>query len=633
MTCLAILGPLAAAAAILILRRGAAALALLGAGVGLVAALATLARVASGERYSAVLPGLPELPLRLVAEPLTAVLAVAVAIASALILTYAAGYMRGERGRPRFFAGMSFFVAAMQALVFAGDWVLLLASWELIGLSSYLLIGFWYRRPGVGSAATRAFLYTRTADLGLYVAVFVLIWQAGTSEISRTLETGGTAAVVAGLLLLVAAAGKSAQAPLYGWLQDAMVGPTPVSALLHSATLVAAGAILLIRAFPLLPEEALLVAGLLGGITAVITGVIAVAQGDLKRLLAASTSSQYGLMLLAVGAGSPVAALFHLVAHAAMKSSLFLGAGVFQSARGSTAFGDLAGVGRGHRLTFAGFTVAGLALAGLPPLSGFFSKDAVLAAAFESERAWLLVPPALLATALTGVYVARALRLLWRGEGGGTPVSGAWWMGAGLTPLVMLAASLGLAGEPLARLLGAEIPQDLLSAILGLVAALLGLSFGWTLSAGRMPGPLLTSAERRFRIGSGFYGLVARPALALAAALDLLDRGLHGKITTAVGRGAPSAAHLVDLSDRGLHRAVFGVGRASLEVARATRVSDESGIDGAIRALVRGTRRLGGQARELQTGLIHRELLIAVAAGALVLAALAVGAIGAGGGL
>lgn len=599
---LTILGPLSAVVLILAVRRGAAALALAGTGLGMVAALFTLGRVAGGARYEAVITGLPELPLRLVAGPLTALLSAVVAVAGFLILIYAVGYMAEERGKPRFFAGMSFFVAAMQTLVLAGDWVLLLAAWELIGLSSYLLIGLRFDREGIPPAATRAFLYTRTADLGLYVAIFVLISQTGTSEISRTLETGGAAAVVAGLLLLVAAAGKSAQIPLQGWLQDAMVGPTPVSALLHSATLVAAGAILMIRVTPLLPPMVQLVVGLLGGLTALVTGLIAVSERDLKRLLAASTSSQYGFMLLAVGAGAPVAALFHLVSHAAMKSSLFLGAGVFQHARNSSAFADLSGVGRERRLAFLGFVVAGLALAGVPPLSGFFSKDAVIAASFESPYAPFLAPLALAGALLTAVYVARALRLLWRGEDEGGPVAGMRWMGAGLAALVVLAAALGFAGEPLARLLGEGIPGSLVAAALGLALALGGLLVGWFVPAGRLLGPLRVPAERGFRVGGGFDGLVAKPALAVARAADLFDRGIHA--------------------------AVLGVGRASLAVAGATRLTDEAGIDRLIAALVRGTRDLGGRARELQTGLVHRELLLAAAGAALILAFLAFAAMG-----
>ena len=594
-----ILGPLAAVALILLLRRGAAALALAGTAAGLIGAGLALAGVANGARYAAALPGLPGMPLRLVVEPLTAVLSAVVAVVGFLVVVYAVGYMEAEEGRGRFFAQMTFFVAAMQALVLAGDWVLLLAAWELIGVSSYLLIGFHLDRPAAASGAARAFLYTRSADLGLYAAIFVLVADAGTSEIPATFDIGGPAATVAGLLLLLAAAGKSAQAPLHGWLQDAMAGPTPVSALLHSATLVAAGAILLIRAYPLLPPGVLLVVGLLGGLTALVTGLVALAQTDLKRLLAASTSSQYGLMLLALGAGVPFAALAHLVAHAAIKSALFLGAGFFQHARGSTAFDGLGGAGREHRRVFLGFIVAGLALAGVPPLGGFWSKDAILAAAFESENAWTFAPLAVLGTLLTGAYVARALRLLWRGEGRDTPVVGAAWMGAGLAALAALAATLGVALAPLARLLGAETEGLGLGAVFGLAAALAGLAVGWYIPPGRLLGPLRAPAKDGFRIGGGFDGLVARPALATARALSSFDDGIHA--------------------------AVLGVGRLGFAAGRASRLADERGIDGLIYLLVGGVRALGGRARGLQSGLVHKELLLAVAGAALVFLLLATG--------
>ena len=596
---LTILGPLAAAVAILLIRRAVPMLALLGTGASLVGATVLLANVAGGTRYSTTLPGLPEYPLRLTATPLTAVLAVVVAAVSAFVMLYAVGYMEEESGKIRFFAQMSFFVAAMETLVLAGDWVLLLASWEMIGLASYMLIGFWYGEDGVAEAANRAFLYTRTADLGLYVGIFILVSQAGTTKISRTLEVGGAAALAASLLVLLAAAGKSAQTPLQGWLQAAMAGPTPVSALLHSATLVAAGAILLIRAFPLFPPGALLAVGILGGVTAVVAGLIAVADRDLKRLLAASTSSQYGFMLLAVGAGSPVAALAHLTAHAAMKSSLFLGSGIFQHARGSTDFSEVAGAGRERTLVFAGFAIAGLALAGLPPLAGFWSKDAVLAATYESSYAWLLFPLALIGTALTGIYVARALRLLWSGDPQDEPVAGLRWMGAGLAGLVGLAAVLGFVLGPLARLVGGELPNDLLTVVIGTAVALGGLALGWFVSADGLLGPLRASAAQGFRIGGGFDQLVARPALAVARATDSFDGGIH--------------------------RGVIGVGRAGIAVAQASRLTDEKGIDGLIFALVRGTRDLGRRARRLQTGLVHKELLLAVTGGALILALLAIG--------
>ena len=620
----AILGPLGAAALILALRRWAAWLALLGAGVGLVAGLATLVRVGDGERFAATLPGLPEMPLRLVVEPVSALLTATVATVAALVLLYAVGYMGEERDQPRFFAGMTFFVAAMQTLVLAGDWLLFLVAWELIALASYGLIGFWFERPGVGAAATRAFATTRAADLGLYIGIFVLVAETGTTSIPGTLNLGGTSAIFAGLALLAAAMGKSAQAPLQGWLLDAMAGPTPVSALLHSATLVVAGIVLLVRAFPLLTPGTLLVVGIVGGVSALVTGLVAIAQRDLKRLLAASTASQLGLMLLALGAGSVPAAVLHLVANAAMKSSLFLGAGVFQHDRGSTAFADLRGAGPDRRAVFVAFTVSGLALAGVPPLAGFWSKDSVIAAALHSSRAGLLAPLALGAALLTGVYISRALRLLWQPSGGNQttaePEGGAgWgWMEAGVAALAILAATLGLAVEPIGRLLDVEVPEDVAGLLLGLAAAGTGLVAGWFIPAGRLLGPVYGPALAGFRVRGGVVDVVVRPAMLLARAGDHLDRRIHAGILTA-GRWALGVAAGGRALDTVVHAAVVGVGAAAMSTARASRFSDEGGIDRLIAALVDRTRRLGVRARRLQTGLVHRELLVAAAGTALVL--------------
>lgn len=598
---LPILAPLLAAAAVLLLRRGAAALALGGAAFGLLASLWLLAGAAAGRTEALILPGLPNLPLRLVAEPLTALLAVVVATVGTFVLIYAVGYMKDERGKrepgqARFFAIMSLFLAAMQALVLAGDWVLLLAAWELIGFCSYLLIGFWFQRPEAASAASRAFLYTRSADLGLYVAVFILIASAGTSEITATLDAGGGAAIAAGLLLLLAAMGKSAQTPLQDWLMRAMAGPTPVSALLHSATLVAAGAILLIRTAPMLPPEALFAVGIVGGVTTVVTGLIALAERDLKRLLAASTASQYGLMLVAVGAGVPLAALLHLIAHAAIKSGLFLAAGSFQHARGSTALERLRGIGRARPWTFVGFTVAALALAGIPPLSGFFSKDAVIAAALSAPDAMWLAPLALAGTLLTGAYMARALRLLWRGSGEDRPVAGMAWMGMGLWGMVVAAAALGLAFGAIEALLATPIPESRWAILLGLVAATGGLALGWRVPARRLLGPIYQWTQNGLVVGGGLSAWIGRPALAIAEGCERLERGLY--------------------------TAVLGVGRAGLAIGRLVRVSDERGIDGFIFALVAAVRAWGVRARTLQSGLIHRELAISATGAAVLLVVL-----------
>jgi len=570
---LAILGPSVAAALIAVLgvlgsrgpRHGPVSLALAGAVVSAVAAVVALARAARGIRDAATLPaplGLPGFPPRLVADPLAAVLQVTVAVVALLVFVYAVGYMGRDPGQARFYAAMSFFVAAMQALVLAGDWVLFLAAYELIGLASYLLIGFWYARPGVSEAATRAFLTTRAADLGLYLGVFALVTRSGTTAIAAT-PRAGAAATVTGLLLLVAAMG--------------------VSALLHAATLVVAGPILLARALPLLPPGVLLTVGAVGGVTALVAGLMALAQDDLKRLLAASTSSQLGFMFLALGAGSPGGAIAHLVAHAAMKGALFLGAGVYQEAYGSTRFDDLAGAGRAHRVTFALIAVAGLALAGIPPLAGFWSKDAVVAATVAAPTAGLLAPLAVVGTLLTGGYVGRALRLLWRGDAAEGPVAGLGWMIAGLAALALLAATLGVAVRPIGALLHVPILADPASLVVDLAAAVTGLLIGWLFPLARLFGPARTWVATGFRVRGGFDGLVARPALALAV--------------------------LADGSDRAIHRAVRGTGRSCLGLARAARVVDERGIDGMIHALVSRTRDLGARARLLQTGLVSRELV------------------------
>jgi len=595
---LTLLAPLGAALAVFGLRRAPGVIALAGAGLGLLGAFGLFARAAGGAEVTATLPFLPDLPILLVAGPLTATLALVVATVAAMVLLYATGYMAHDPEKLRFFGTMLMFVAAMELLVLSGDWITLLAAWELIGFASYLLIGFWYSREGVPGAAMRAFLYTRTADLGLYIAAFLLIGLAGTSEISATLATAGTPALIAGLLLLFAAMGKSAQVPMQDWLMRAMAGPTPVSALLHSATLVAAGAILLIRTAPMLPDGALLAVGLVGGVTAVVAGLMALAAGDLKRLLAASTASQYGLMLVALGAGAPVAALLHLIAHAAIKSALFLGAGVFQHDRDSTDLEALAGAGRARPGIFAGFALAALALAGLPPMAAFFSKDAILAAALDSPFAVWLLPLALLGSVLTGAYMARALRVLWTGAPG-KAADPAPLMSAGMGVLVALAATLGFGFKPLEAMLSAHVPEPAwIIPAMGLAVGLIGLALGWFFQPARLLGPLLGPASEGFVIAGGMQALVARPALALAAACERFEQRLLA--------------------------AVMAIGRINLSIGVGARRMDKDTIDAAIFGLVDRAIALGARARRLQSGFIHREMALTFAGIALVVGVLLV---------
>ncbi len=584
-----ILAPVLAAMLVLLLRQWAGVVAAGGALIALLASMWLLYGAVSGAPAALVLPGLPRMPLLLEAGSLTAILSLMVAVVAFFVLIFAVGYMAHDREKPRFFATMLMFVAAMQLLVLSADWITLLAAWELIGVSSYLLIGFWHGKPGVAGAATRAFIYTRSADLGLYIGAFLLIGLAGTSEISASLATTGTPAMVAGLLLLVAAMGKSAQVPLNDWLQRAMAGPTPVSALLHSATLVAAGAILLIRIAPMLPAQTLVVVGLVGGVTTMVTGLIALGEKDLKRLLAASTSSQYGLMLLAIGAGAWVVALLHLLAHAAIKSGLFLGAGVFQHARGSTLMDDIAGAGRAQPRVFAGFTLAALALAGLPPLAGFFSKDAIIAAALASPGAAWLLPLGLAGTVLTGAYMARALMQLWQPTSIAAPDDeNLRWMGWGLAGVVALAVGLGAAFPALEALLGEKMVVSTLAMMLGLGAAAIGLLLGWFVAPRVLLGPLYAWAQNGFAIAGGMDALVLRPAMAMARACNRVEAGIYA--------------------------GVLGFGRAMMHLGRGTRFTDEAGIDGTIFGFVRATIRSGKRARLLQSAMIHRSLALTITA-------------------
>lgn len=595
---LTLLAPFGAALAVFGLRRAPGVIALAGAALGLLGAVGLFAGAAGGTEVTATLPFLPDLPILLVAGPLTATLALVVATVAAMVLLYATGYMARDPEKPRFFGTMLMFVAAMQLLVLSGDWITLLAAWEMIGFASYLLIGFWHSREGVPEAAMRAFLYTRTADLGLYIAAFLLIGVAGTSEISTSLATTGTPALIAGLLLLFAAMGKSAQVPMQDWLMRAMAGPTPVSALLHSATLVAAGAILLIRAAPMLPAGALLAVGLVGGVTALVAGLMALAAGDLKRLLAASTASQYGLMLVALGAGAPVAALLHLIAHAAIKSALFLGAGVFQHDRDSTDLEALAGAGRARPGIFAGFALAALALAGLPPMAAFFSKDAILAAALDSPFAVWLLPLALLGSVLTGAYMARALRVLWTGAQD-KPADPVPLMAAGMGVLVALAATLGFGFKPLEAMLSAHVPEPAwIIPAMGLAVGLIGLALGWLFQPARLLGPLLGPAMDGFPIAGGMQALVARPAMALAAACERFEQRLLAAVMT--------------------------VGRINLSIGLGARRMDKDAIDAAIFGLVDRAIALGARARRLQSGFIHREMALTFAGIALVVGVLLV---------
>ena len=413
-------------------------------------------------------------------DPLTALMCVMVTFVGLLIFIFSAGYMAEDANFKQFFCFLSLFAAAMLGLLVANSLLLLFICWELVGLASYLLIGFWFHRPSAAAAAKKAFITTRIGDLGLLLGLLWLqdatgsllfydggagVLEAGPlAALSAQATIGGLAVSTAiGLLIFCGAVGKSGQFPLHVWLPDAMEGPTPVSALIHAATMVAAGVFLIARIYPLMaadlvmkgaPLHALSVVATLGAITALLGAVIAVGQNDIKRVLAFSTVSQLGYMMLALGVGSWVAAIFHLLTHAFFKALLFLGAGsVIHAAHHEQDIRRLGGLRTPLRVTFATFAIGMMALAGVPFLfSGFWSKEAILHAAHGWQVSHLPFFAGLAAVVLTAFYMTRLVAETFLGRPRGDDAAHAHESPAVMTvPLVLLAACavlLGFLGTP-----------------------------------------------------------------------------------------------------------------------------------------------------------------------------------------
>ena len=336
---------------------------------------------------------------------------------------YSLGYMKGDPGFSRYFACMSLFTFSMLGIVLANNFIQMFIFWELVGLSSYLLIGYWFEKPSAAEAGKKAFLVNRVGDFGMMLGILLLWSHAGTFnfvELQQKLPTLdlpiGTLALI-GALIFCGAVGKSAQFPLHVWLPDAMEGPTPVSALIHAATMVAAGVYMLCRvSWLILPSEtALLLIAWIGGITALMAATIAIAQNDIKRILAYSTLSQLGYMVMAVGLGGPTQAMFHLTTHAFFKALLFLGAGsVILALHHEQDIWKMGGLWKKTPITCWTFLIGTLALAGVPPLSGFYSKDEILLMAFEHNH--VLFVMAVATAFLTAYYMGREVFVVFFGK-------------------------------------------------------------------------------------------------------------------------------------------------------------------------------------------------------------------------
>jgi NADH-quinone oxidoreductase subunit L len=543
--------------------------------------------------------------LEILVDPLSVFMMLVVSGVGFLIVGYAIGYMDGSDEERRFFAYMALFVFSMLLLVQAGDLLILLAGWGLVGLCSYFLIGYDQHRPAAIAAAKKAFIMNAFGDATMALALFVLVQRLGTLEYGAVFEQvdeigGDWALTLIALGLLGGAVAKSAQVPLHTWLPDAMEGPTPVSALIHAATMVTAGVYMLVRLNPIFEEaEAVqdLAAGL-GAVTLLMAGLIALVQTDIKRVIAYSTMSQIGYMFLAAGIASYGNAMFHLMTHAFFKALLFLAAGIVIHALAMEQ--DIRRMGGLRKLlprTYAATLIGALALAGIPPLSGFFSKDAILASALDAGLyGQILWAVGLAGAFLTALYTFRMIFIVFWGEpspfarehfhapkADEPNVWMAWTVGA-LAVLSVVGGWIQIAGlwhplttflEPVAEPhVEASGLQDLVTSVIAVALALVGIYLAWAMYAvGRIRVPerpaLQRVLERKFYWDEAYDLAFYRPAVFIARAFD--------------------------------------------------RFVEQPLIAGSIQGLTYGARVLSGRTGEAQTGLL-RTYVLALGAGAALLA-------------
>ncbi len=374
-----------------------------------------------------------------------------------LIQIYSIGYMQGDPRFSRYFAYISLFMASMLGLVIADNFVMLYIFWEGVGLCSYLLISFWFEKPAAARAGLKAFVTTRIGDTGLFLGILLLFFTTKTlsfHDLQQISEGHGTVLAIVAVLVFIGAAGKSAQFPLHVWLPDAMEGPTPVSALIHAATMVAAGVYLVARTYPLFLVDpfALQTVAVIGGISALLAASIATVNNDIKRVLAYSTVSQLGLMMLGLGVGGYAAGTFHLMTHAFFKALLFLCAGSVIHAVHTQDIWKMGGLFSKMRVTATTFLIGTLAIAGVPPLAGFWSKDEILSAAYQNGHT-VLFGVAVLTSFLTAFYMSRLIFVVLFGKPRSNlhPHESPATMTVPLMILAVFAALVGFVGSPLAH--------------------------------------------------------------------------------------------------------------------------------------------------------------------------------------
>ena len=482
-------------------------------------------------------------------DRLAAIMLLVITGVGTLIHIYSAGYMKDDAGFARYFAYLNLFMFFMLVLVLASNFLVLFVGWEGVGLASYLLIGFWFDRKSATDAGNKAFIVNRIGDFGFSLAMFLIVITFGTLDFGTVFDAAagkqqGVLTAIA-LLLLVGACGKSAQLPLYVWLPDAMEGPTPVSALIHAATMVTAGVYLVARSSVLFVHSgtALNVVATVGVLTAVFAAVIGLAQNDIKKVFAYSTVSQLGYMFLGLGCGAFGAGMYHLVTHAFFKALLFLGAGsVIHACAGEQDMRRMGGLRAKLPVTFWCLVVAGLAIAGIPPFAGFFSKDEILAAAAHHSP-WMYLA-GLFTSLLTSFYVFRAIFLTFFGKyrGDAHPHESPLSMSVPLVILALLSALGGWIFDvpkyldnffPVAENTGNSVTLQIAAVSMGLIGVLLAFAFyvlrpGLPEAFARSMGGFYTAVCNKFFVDEIYDAAIVRPTLdgSRAVLLNGVDRGL-----------------------------------------------------------------------------------------------------------
>ncbi len=545
-------------------------------------------------------------------DPLSGTLLFVVTIVGTLIQIYSMGYMHGDPRYSRFFAYVSLFMSAMLALVIADNYVLFFMAWEVMGLCSYLLIGFWFEKNSASNAGLKAFLTTRVGDVGFLLGIMTLFIAAGTLNFEKLHDAAhhsqSALLPLAALLIFCGTIGKSAQFPLHVWLPDAMEGPTPVSALIHAATMVAAGVYLVARSFELFiaVPEVLPVVAAIGTITALMAAFIALTATDIKKVLAYSTISQLGYMVAAMGLGGQSAGTFHLMTHAYFKALLFLGAGSVIHGTGTQDLKDMGGLFGKMKSTAATFVIASLAIAGVPPLAGFWSKDEILLAAHSSGN--MFIYGVLLLTAfLTAFYMFRLVFLAFFGKPRNPKIHAHESPAVMTIPLWILAIGsivVGLPGSPwmghwfqsFMHGHGAEHAEHIINwTVMGSsIAAGLGgiflaaLCYLWkpslSESMGRLFRPLYVASINKLWFDELYSAVIVRPFMALGRVLFRFD-------------------------EKAIDGAVNGTGLATLRGSDIQNWIDKYIVDGIVNLVGYITQLTSAFVRRIQTGFVQNYLL------------------------